>query len=200
MLRSDSCFPPDSWKRITWRAQLPWSLVVCVCGGCVLTQKKTHFAQSWLFATPWTVACQAPLSTGFPRQEYWGGLPFSSPGELPDPGTEPESPALQVDLYRLSYQVSPEFGRVRLASDSSETDLAHYLGKRLWLKRRAPGCQGRERPQEGSLSRESCMCASRREKWGLQRVRPWVIFKRTLPKSMSFHRQIIRFGGLGASS
>ena len=42
-----------------------------------------------LFATPRTVAWQAPLSMGFPRQEYWGGLPFSSPGDLPDPGVEP---------------------------------------------------------------------------------------------------------------
>ena len=41
-----------------------------------------------LFATSWTVACQAPLSTGFPRQEYWSGLPFPSPGDLPDPGIE----------------------------------------------------------------------------------------------------------------
>ena len=40
---------------------------------------------------PWTVACQAPLSTGFPRQEYWSGLPFPTPGDLPDPGTEPAS-------------------------------------------------------------------------------------------------------------
>ena len=46
---------------------------------------------------PWTVACQAPLSMGFPRQEYWGGLPFTSPEDLPNSGTEPRSPALQVD-------------------------------------------------------------------------------------------------------
>ena len=44
--------------------------------------------------TPWTVAHQAPLSMGFSRQEYWNGLPFPSPGDLPDPGIEPESPAL----------------------------------------------------------------------------------------------------------
>ena len=44
-----------------------------------------------LFATPWTVACQAPLSIGFSRQEYWNGLPFPSPGDLPDPGIELES-------------------------------------------------------------------------------------------------------------
>ena len=47
-----------------------------------------------LFATPWTVAYQASLSMGFSRQEYWSELPFPSPGDLPDPGTEPRSPAL----------------------------------------------------------------------------------------------------------
>ena len=46
---------------------------------------------------PWTVACQVPLSMGFSRQEYWSGLPFPSPGDLPDPGIKPRSPALQAD-------------------------------------------------------------------------------------------------------
>ena len=50
-----------------------------------------------LFATPWTVAHRAPLSMGFSRQEYWSGLPFPSPGDLPEPGIEPRSPALQED-------------------------------------------------------------------------------------------------------
>ena len=50
-----------------------------------------------LFATPWTVAYQAPPSRGFSRQEYWSGLPFPSPGDLPDPGIEPRSPALEAD-------------------------------------------------------------------------------------------------------
>ena len=53
---------------------------------------------SWVvpdsFGAPWAVALQAPLSMGFPRQEHWSGLPFRSPGDLPNPGTEPESPAL----------------------------------------------------------------------------------------------------------
>ena len=48
-------------------------------------------------AIPWTVPCQVPLSMGFSRQEYWNGLPFPSPGYLPDLGIEPRSPALQVD-------------------------------------------------------------------------------------------------------
>ena len=50
-----------------------------------------------LFVTPWTVAHQAPPSMGFSRQEYWSGLPFPSPGDLPDPGIEPRSPAFQAD-------------------------------------------------------------------------------------------------------
>ena len=50
-----------------------------------------------LFATPWTVAYQAPPSMGFSRQEYWSELPFPSPRDLPDPGIKPGSPAFQVD-------------------------------------------------------------------------------------------------------
>ena len=50
-----------------------------------------------LFATPWTVAYQAPPSMGFSRQESWSGLPFPSPGDLPNPGIEPRSPTVQAD-------------------------------------------------------------------------------------------------------
>ena len=50
-----------------------------------------------LFATLWSVAHQTPLSMGFFRQEYWSGLPFPSPGDLPNPRTEPKSPVSQVD-------------------------------------------------------------------------------------------------------
>ena len=53
-----------------------------------------------LFATPWTVAHQAPPSMGFSRQEYWSGLLFPSPGDLPDPGIETRSPALQADALK----------------------------------------------------------------------------------------------------
>ena len=66
-----------------------------------LTQKKVKvksLSRVRLFATPWTVAHQAPLSMGFSRQEYWSGLPFPSPGDLPDPGIEHRSPILQADL------------------------------------------------------------------------------------------------------
>ena len=50
-----------------------------------------------LFTAPWTVAYQASPSMGFSRQEYWSGLPFPSPGDLPHPGIKPKSPALQAD-------------------------------------------------------------------------------------------------------
>ena len=55
------------------------------------------FSHVRLFETPRTVASQAPLSMGFSRQEYWSGLPCPPPGDLPDPGIEPRSPALQAD-------------------------------------------------------------------------------------------------------
>ena len=63
----------------------------------------SHFSHVRLFVTPWTVAQQAPLSLGFSRQEYWSGLPCPPPGDLPDRGMEPTSPALQVDSLPLSH-------------------------------------------------------------------------------------------------
>ena len=53
----------------------------------------------WLFAALWTVACQVPLSLGFSSQEYWSRLSFPSPGDLPDPGIEPKSPALAGGIF-----------------------------------------------------------------------------------------------------
>ena len=52
-------------------------------------------------STPWTIASQAPLSMGFPRQEYWSGLPFPSSGDLPNQGIKPESPALQGRFFTI---------------------------------------------------------------------------------------------------
>ena len=64
-------------------------IYVCIC---VYTHTHTSSVMSDSFATPWTVACQAPLSMEFSRQEYWRGLPFPTPGDLPDPGSEAMSP------------------------------------------------------------------------------------------------------------
>ena len=78
-----------------------------------------------LFATPWTVAHQAPPSMGFSRQEYWSGLPFPSAGDLPNLGIEPRSPALQADAltseppgkpYRFFLKSHPQFNSVQLLS------------------------------------------------------------------------------------
>ena len=59
-------------------------------------RKKESVNRVWLFVTPWTVACQASLSMEFSKQENWSGLPFPSPGDLPDPGIKPRSLALQA--------------------------------------------------------------------------------------------------------
>ena len=67
----------------------------------------SRFSRVPLFAVPWTVACQGPLSMGFSRQEYWSGLPFPSLGNLPDPGIKPGSPALQADSLLLGHLGSP---------------------------------------------------------------------------------------------
>ena len=64
-----------------------------------------------LFATPWTVAYQAPTSMGFSRQEYWSGLPFPSPGDLPDPGIEPWCPAFQADALTSEPPGKPKIRR-----------------------------------------------------------------------------------------
>ena len=72
-----------------------------VAGGFFTTSAKIvkvkSFSRVRLFVTPWTVAYQAPQSMEFSRQEYWSGLLFPSPGDVPNPGIEPGSPALQAD-------------------------------------------------------------------------------------------------------
>ena len=81
---------------------------------CMLEMKHvcmlSHFCRVQLFAILRTVAHQASLSVVFPRQEYWSGLPFPPPGDLPDPGIKPvppAAPALQADCLPLSHQGSP---------------------------------------------------------------------------------------------
>ena len=61
----------------------------------------------WLFVTPWTITCQAPLSMEFPRQEYWNGLLFPSPGDLPEPGLNLDLLHHRKILYHLSHQGNP---------------------------------------------------------------------------------------------
>ena len=91
--------------RGTWALQALQSLINCGGGGAVeIPLLVLLVAKSCpTFATPWTVALQAPLSIGFPREEYWSGLPFLSPGDLSDPGVEPMSPAFAGRSLLLSY-------------------------------------------------------------------------------------------------
>ena len=94
-----------------------------------------------LVTTPWTVAFQAPLSMGFSRQEYWSGLPFPLPGELPDPGIEPGSPALEANALTSEPPGKPlllrlllnRFSHVRLCA-APET-AAHQAPLSLGLSR-----------------------------------------------------------------
>ena len=78
---------------------LSFSMCMCV--------RAPSCSRVLLCRDPWTVAHQAPLSTGFPRQEYWSGLPFPSPEGVPEPGTEPVPPALQVNSSPLTNQGRP---------------------------------------------------------------------------------------------
>ena len=76
---------------------------------------------SWLFMTPWTVACQAPLSVGFLRQEYWNGLPFPSlwrkgTKDLPDPEIEPMSPAVAGSFFTIEPPGKPYSPRHRITN------------------------------------------------------------------------------------
>ena len=68
-----------------------WYMATCVC----------LLVRIGPYVTPGIVACQAPLSVGFPRQGYWSRLPFPSPGDLPDQGIKPNSPALQADILPI---------------------------------------------------------------------------------------------------
>ena len=93
------------------------------CSVCMLS----HFSHVWLFATLWTVAYQAPLSMGFSRQEYWGGLPCTPPGDLPDPekvaGIEPASlmsPALASEFFTTTATWKLEWVAIPFSSRSSQ--------------------------------------------------------------------------------
>ena len=87
-LSGSICLPPVCTLYFSPSQHLLFS-ILCECA-----QLLSHV---WLFETPWTVTHQAPLSLGLSRQEYLSGLPFPTPEDLPDPRTEPRSPALQVD-------------------------------------------------------------------------------------------------------
>ena len=83
---------------------------MCVCVSCFSSVRWLSCVR--LFATPWTVAYEAPASMEFSRQGYWSGLPFLSPEDLPDPEIKPWSPALQADSLPAEPQGRPKKTRV----------------------------------------------------------------------------------------
>ena len=89
LLMSDPCFKLLVFSHTFLAVCIPSVLPVCVCAKLL-----SHVC---LFATLWTVARHVPWSMGFSRQGYWSGLPCPSLGDLPDPGIQPSSPALQAD-------------------------------------------------------------------------------------------------------
>ena len=96
--------------------------------------------------TLWTVAHQAPLFTGFSRQKYWSGLPFPPPGDLPDPGIEPEfpvPPALQIDSLPLSHQGSlPATIRINCNINPYKCSVKHGSLNEKQLYASDRGCRG----------------------------------------------------------
>ena len=91
-----------SENRATWQSCCQMGVFIFISGRLSMKWKWKKvkvklLSRVRLLATPWTVAYQAPPSMGFSRQEYWSGLPFPSPGDLPDPGIELRSPAFQAD-------------------------------------------------------------------------------------------------------
>ena len=109
--RNQYCCITLSWPlKFIWilpalHAFCVWVFVCVHVNACMLSRLSCV----QLYVTPWTIARQAPLSLGFSRQEYWSGVPFPSPGDLPDPGMESTSPAVpvwQADSLSLSHQGS----------------------------------------------------------------------------------------------
>ena len=91
--------PGSSVHEISQARILEWfAISFSRASACSRDQTRVSFiADRFFIATLWAVVRQAPRSMGFSRQEYWSGLPFPSPGDLPNPGVEPRSPALEAD-------------------------------------------------------------------------------------------------------
>ena len=126
-----------------------------------------------LFVTPWSVAYQALPPKGFSRQEYWSGLPFLSPGDLPIPGIEPGSPALQADAL-LAEPPEKSLGQVTSASLVAQAVKCLSTMQETWIR-----SLGREDPLEKEMAIHSSTIAwkipwteepGKLQPMGLQRV------------------------------
>ena len=137
---------------------------VCVC-------MLGHFSHVWLCATLWTVACQVPLSMGFPRQGYWSGLPCPPPGDLPNPEIKPRSPALQADS--LPWAQASFLLNVLLWKKVKMKSLSH-----VWLFV-TPWTVAYEAPPSMGFSRQEYF--SRGSSWPRDRTQVSHIVGRSLP-------------------
>ena len=120
-----------------------WSIVntgffrvmcVCVCV-CVVCVCACALSPVWLFTMPWTLACQAPLSMGFSRQEYWSRLPWPPLGDLPDPGIEPGSlmsPALPGVFFTTSITWEA-FSRIKCVLSATTLILWFFEPSTSWI-------------------------------------------------------------------
>ena len=97
-------------KIFEWNRKVQWYLLIKWIVFVLLWWWKVKLlSHVWLFVTPCTVAYQAPPSMGFSRQEYWSGVPFPSPGDLPNSGIQPWSPTLQADALTSELPGKPWF-------------------------------------------------------------------------------------------
>ena len=108
----------------------------------------SHFSHARLFVTPWTVACQAPLSMGFSRQQFWSRLPFPPPGDLPDPGIEHASPAFLALAGGFFTTNATWASFLTLLSFSSEIvpNFQNYCKKQRFMDCRVIGIQRQSLP------------------------------------------------------
>ena len=129
-----------------------------------------------LFVTPWIVTHQAPLPMGFPRQEYWSGLPFPSPGDHPNPGIKPESPGLtcfKQSLYLWATREAPLTGVVTVQVEVWSWE---RFDKRdiLLLELKSTGASSAERPESSrSGIRVSTSTSKLQENWDLSSTKAW---------------------------
>ena len=118
-------------------------------------QSESEVTQSCLtLCDPWTVAHQAPSSMGFSRQEYWSGLPFPSPGDLPDPGIEPRSPTLQADALTSAPPGKPL--NIRIQSLELQIQVRDFKGGKEARLKEEGGGGGRRGGERGGLTDVSC--------------------------------------------
>ena len=154
-------------------AKTDYKMDVCWIKPMKVKVKLKLLSSVRLFATPWTVACQASLLLGFSRQEYWSRLPFPSPGDLPHPGIKPGSPVLQADALPSKppgiHYLRDEFMTMRCSQRCTICTLVHYFsqwwgkgqnwlvnlqpeGLPRWLSGKESTCQFRRHRRYGSIA------------------------------------------------